>query len=170
MCIRDSQPPLGPSEGDGLLFTAPDGGVLRYSNWPKRAWYPAAVGARLGRMVDEASGKTKYQGIGFHDLRRANATGLVAAGVDVKTAQTLLGHSDSRLTLDHYAQAVTALGVAAAESRPRPHPRSHRGHRGGASRPGSNRCRRGDRPERPDVALGACCCQMASQVPSGIRT
>ena len=34
----------------------------------------------------------------------------------MKTAQTLLGHSDSRLKLDHYAQAVTELGAAAAEA------------------------------------------------------
>ena len=31
-------------------------------------------------------------------------------------------------------------------------------------------CRRGDRPERPDVAVGAGRCQVSSQVPSGIRT
>jgi hypothetical protein len=69
----------------------------------------------LGRMVkNKATGKTRYVGLGFHDLRRANATGLVAAGVDVKTAQGLLGHSDSRLTLDHYAQVVTELSEAAA--------------------------------------------------------
>jgi integrase len=56
------------------------------------------------------------EGLGFHDLRRANATGLVAAGVDVKTAQGLLGHSDSRLTLDHYAQVVLELAALAAEA------------------------------------------------------
>jgi site-specific recombinase XerD len=48
--------------------------------------------------------------------RRANATGLVAAGVDVKTVQGLLGHSDSPLTLDHYAQVVTELAALAAEA------------------------------------------------------
>ena len=32
----------------------------------------------------------------------------------MKTAQGLLGHSDSRLTLDHYAQVVTELSEAAA--------------------------------------------------------
>jgi hypothetical protein len=41
----------------------------------------------------------------------------VAAGVDVKTAQGLLGHSDSRLTLDHYAQVVTELSEAAASAK-----------------------------------------------------
>ena len=72
---------------------------------------------RLGRMVkDQVIGKVRYDGLGFHDLRRANATGLVAKGGDVKTAQGLLGHSDSRLTLDHYAQVVTEQGEAAAKA------------------------------------------------------
>lgn len=103
------------SDREALLFTAPGGGVLRYSNWVRRCWYPAAVGAGVGRMVeDEASGKVRYEGIGFHDLRRANATGLVAEGVDVKTAQAMLGHSEARLTLDVYAQSVAAMGEAAA--------------------------------------------------------
>jgi hypothetical protein len=54
--------------------------------------------------------------LGFHDLRRANATGLVAEGVDIKTAQALLGHSNAQLTLGLYAQAVVSLGAAAVES------------------------------------------------------
>ena len=41
----------------------------------------------------------RYDGAGFHDPRRANATNLVLANVDPKTAQTRLGHSDPRLTL-----------------------------------------------------------------------
>ena len=45
-------------------------------------------------MTDEATEKVRYEGLGFHDLRRAHATGLLAEGVDVKTAQTLLGHSE----------------------------------------------------------------------------
>jgi hypothetical protein len=36
--------------------------------------------------------------------------------VDVKTAQTVLGHLDARLTLDHYAQAVTEQRRAAADA------------------------------------------------------
>jgi hypothetical protein len=34
----------------------------------------------------------------------------------VKTAQTVLGHSDARLTLDHYAQVVTEQQRAAADA------------------------------------------------------
>jgi integrase len=102
---------------DALLFTAPDGGMLRYSNWLRRVWYPATVAAGLGQLVeDEATGRTRYVGLGFHDLRRANATGLVAEGVDIKTAQAMLGHSNVQLTVGLYAQAVVSLGAAAAES------------------------------------------------------
>jgi len=50
------------------------------------------------------TGQNRYVGVTFHDLRRANATALVHAGVDMKTAQARLGHSDPRLTLGVYAQ------------------------------------------------------------------
>jgi integrase len=77
----------------------------------------ATNAAGMGRLAeDEASGRRHYVGLGFHDLRRASATSLVAAGVDVKTAQTVLGHSDAQLTLDHYAQVVTEQQRAAADA------------------------------------------------------
>ncbi len=91
--------------------------MLRYSNWLRRQWYPAAVAAGVGAMVeDEQTGRTRYEGLGFHDLRRANATGLVAAGVDVKTAQAVLGHTDARVTLELYAQVVTEQHRKAADA------------------------------------------------------
>jgi integrase len=101
---------------EALLFTSPGGGPLRYTNWLP-SWYPATIAAGSGRLVEgEASGRRHYVGLGFHDLRRASATSLVAAGVDVKTAQAVLGHSDARLTLDHYAQVVTEQQRAAADA------------------------------------------------------
>lgn len=80
-------------DSQSLVFTSAGGGALDYSNWRRRVWLPA---------VREAG----VPGAGFHDLRRTNATQLVVAGVDVKTAQTRLGHADPRLTLAVYAQAV----------------------------------------------------------------
>ncbi|HLJ07113.1 MAG TPA: site-specific integrase, partial [Acidimicrobiia bacterium] len=65
---------------DAFVFAAPGGAPLDYTNWRRRIWKPATVKAGL-------------EGLTFHDLRRANATGLVAEGVDVKTAQARLGHS-----------------------------------------------------------------------------
>ena len=47
---------------------------------------------------------------------RASATCVVAAGVVVKTAQSVLGHTDPRVTLDHDAQVVTERQQAAADA------------------------------------------------------
>jgi integrase len=85
-----------------FVFVGPDGGPLEYSNFRRRVWMPACQAAGLPGLV-------------FHDLRRANATGLVAEGVDLKTAQTRLGHSDPRLTLAVYAQATTEADQLAAD-------------------------------------------------------
>jgi integrase len=93
---------LTASDLDRLLFEAPRGGPLRYSNWLRRVWHPATLAAGC-------------QGAGFHDLRRANATAMVARGIDVKTAQTRLGHSDPRITLAIYAQAVEESDRRAAD-------------------------------------------------------
>jgi integrase len=83
---------LTAADADELIFPAPEGGPLDYSCWRRRVWLPACAKANLPSLT-------------FHDLRRANATALVLGGVDLKTAQTRLGHSDPRLTLAVYAQA-----------------------------------------------------------------
>ena len=88
---------------DRFLFEAPAGGPLRYSNWRARVWLPAITTAG-------------HAGAGFHDLRRTNATIMVAENVDMKTAQLRLGHSDPRLTLALYAQAVEGADRRAAET------------------------------------------------------
>jgi integrase len=93
---------LTAADADRFLFEWPSGGHLTYSTW-RKTWL---------RAVDRAG---LPKGFGFHDLRRANATGLVADGVDVRTAQTRLGHADVRLTLELYAQATTEADRAAAE-------------------------------------------------------
>jgi integrase len=84
-----------------FVFAAPGGAPLDYTNWRRRIWKPATVKAGL-------------DGLTFQDLRRANATGLVAEGVDVRTAQARLGHSDPRLTLAIYAQATGEADRSAA--------------------------------------------------------
>ena len=75
------------------MFVSPAGGPLEYAHWRGREWLPATEAAGL-------------LGLHFHDLRRANATMLVAEGVDPKTAQRRLGHADIRMTLGVYAQAL----------------------------------------------------------------
>jgi hypothetical protein len=88
-------------------------------------------------------------------------TELVAAGVDVKTAQAVLGHSDSWVTLDFYAQVVTeqhkaAVNATAARSSIPP-----RGADAGCRRP---------KPARATVPKrGERACDQALSVESGGR-
>lgn len=91
---------------NAFVFTAPDGGPLRQDNWRRRVWIPALETAGLAKATPRP---------GFHDLRRAVGTALVGGGVDPKTAQKRLGHSDVRTTLALYARAVEANDQNAAE-------------------------------------------------------
>jgi len=75
---------------------------------PLRSWLPR----RHQALTGDDSGTHRST----HDLQRANATGLVAEEVDIKTAQAMLGHSNVQLTDGLYAQAVVNLGAPAAES------------------------------------------------------
>jgi integrase len=90
------------ADSDAYVFASPDAEPLEYSNFRYRHWLPACEAAGL-------------KGLQFHDLRRANATGLVAEGVDLNTAQSRLGHSDPRLTLAIYAQKTTEADRQAAD-------------------------------------------------------
>lgn len=94
---------LGPEDSEAFVFADAHGGPLHYSNWRTRVWIPACEAAGCSRA-------------GFHDLRRANATGMVAELVDVKTAQQRLGHSDVRMTLGLYAQAVAEADRRASDA------------------------------------------------------
>jgi len=55
-------------------------------------------------------------GLRFHDLRSLAATALVASGADVKTAQTRLGDSSARMTLDVYARATVDADRSATDT------------------------------------------------------
>jgi integrase len=88
---------------DALVFVGKRGAPLGHSNFRERAWKPA----------------TKAAGVPWatpHDLRRWHATQLVLSGVDPKTAQARLGHSNIVLTLDVYARATRAGDEAAASA------------------------------------------------------
>jgi integrase len=76
---------------DTLLFVTPEGRPLDYTNWRRRTW-------------SQACEKAKQPALRFHDLRSLATTALVAAGVDMKTAQTRLGHSSPQVTLGIYAR------------------------------------------------------------------
>lgn len=47
-----------------------------------------------------------FESLRFHELRHTQATQLLANGVDVKTVQTRMGHSNASITLNWYAHAL----------------------------------------------------------------
>jgi integrase len=94
---------LNASNPADLVFTTKTGTPLSYTNWRRRVWVPACETAKLG-------------GLRFHDLRSMAASALVAAGVDVKTAQTRLGHSSPSVTLGIYARMTADADRAAASA------------------------------------------------------
>jgi integrase len=79
----------GKAPGD-LLFTAPEGGVLRNTNFRPRIFDPAADKAGL-------------PGLTPHELRHTAASLAIAAGANVKAVQQMLGHASAAMTLDIYA-------------------------------------------------------------------
>lgn len=104
---------LTAADADAFLFTTTAGTPLAYNNWRCRVWLPALKRATTDRPG--VKGCPGLVGVQFHDLRRTNATLLMSSGVDAKTAQSRLGHSDPRLTLAIYAQVVEDADKSAAE-------------------------------------------------------
>ncbi len=80
-----------PDNPEALIFTAPQGGPLRYSNFRRAVWDPARI--RAGEDLDD---------ITPHHLRHTCASLMRAAGADVKAIQQQLGHRNASVTLDTY--------------------------------------------------------------------
>ena len=81
---------------DHLVFTAPDGGYIRRTNWRRRVWEPALRQAGLA-------------GITPHDLRHFGAAVAIAAGAHPKMIQERLGHASITTTLDVYGHLFPSL-------------------------------------------------------------
>jgi integrase len=86
---------------EGWMFTTREGGPLQPRH-VQRVW------ERLLRAAEIAPR-------GFHQLRKTFASLLVEHGVDVRTAQLLLGHADVRMTLEVYTRTSSLARSHAAE-------------------------------------------------------
>jgi integrase len=64
----------------------------------------------LKKVIRPAITRAKIKGkvIGWHSFRHSLATNLRSLGVDVKVAQELLRHANSRITMNLYTRAVSA--------------------------------------------------------------
>jgi integrase len=79
----------GADERD-LVFTAPEGGVSRNTNFRPR-------------FFDLPLRRPGCPGLTPHELRHTAASLAVAAGANVKAVQQMLGHASAAMTLDVYA-------------------------------------------------------------------
>ncbi|RAO02171.1 Tyrosine recombinase XerC-like [Micromonospora noduli] len=86
----------------GYVFTSPDGLPL----------HPGYLTQRLRLLVNRAG----LPPIRLHDLRHGAATLAHSAGVDIKTIQHQLGHSNIRLTADTYTSVLPPAARQAAEA------------------------------------------------------
>lgn len=80
---------------EDLVFTGPDGGVLRSNNVRRRAFAAA--------LREVQSADADFPTITPHDLRHTAASLAVSAGANVKAVQRMLGHASAAMTLDVYA-------------------------------------------------------------------
>ncbi|MEB3371922.1 site-specific integrase [Saccharopolyspora mangrovi] len=85
----------------GKLFTRPDGSALN----------PNQVSNRFHALTARAG----LPPIRVHDLRHCAATFALAAGVDMKLVQTMLGHSTLAMTSDIYTAVLPEVAREAAE-------------------------------------------------------
>ena len=120
--VRDLRQHLAATgrRGSDFLFTSPEGGQLRQSNFYRRTFKPS---------VKSTEGVP--DGLRFHDLRHTCAALLIAQGAHPKAIQERLGHSSIEVTMDTYghlyesadealADALEGVHAAALASRPRP--------------------------------------------------
>ena len=93
---------MGPKFKDsGLVFSQANGAGYR----------PESLTQMWNRFLE----KNNLKKIRFHDLRHSCATAMLEAGVDPKTVQVRLGHSDISMTLNVYTHCTPTMDRSAAQ-------------------------------------------------------
>lgn len=92
---------LGVRQSSDTLVCAHPDGSLMHPRWISKKWAKAIKESGLPRR-------------GFHHLRHAHATQLLASGVHVKVASERLGHSTTGITMDLYQHVMPGMQEDAA--------------------------------------------------------
>jgi len=85
------------------LFTSPEGGYLRATNFRRRVWKPA-----VSKSVGEP--------MRVHDLRHSHVALLIEQGVHPAVVASRLGHTSVRTVLDVYGHLYEGLDRDAADA------------------------------------------------------
>jgi integrase len=101
----DLVPLVANRDGEALVFTAAQGGPVRYRIFWRTVWDPARKAAGL-------------PGVRFHDLRHTAIAQLIAAGVPLTAVSRRVGHTSISVTSDVYGHLMPELdaGIVAAAS------------------------------------------------------
>ena len=91
----------GRTRRDQLVFTAPDGGPLRATNFRRRVWAPAIKATGL-------------DGLTFHGLRHSAVGFMIAQNVSPRVIQRRTGHSSIRTTFDVYGRVLPEVDESVA--------------------------------------------------------
>jgi integrase len=83
----------GRTKPDQLVFTGPEGGPLRATNFRLRVWAPAVKAAGLDKLT-------------FHGLRHSAIGFMIAQNVSPRVIQRRAGHSSVRTTFDVYGRVL----------------------------------------------------------------
>jgi len=75
-------------------------------------YHPDSLTTKWRRFLSHSN----LPNIRFHDLRHSNATALMAAGVNPRTVQKLLGHSDVSITLNTYTHVLPSMEQEAVDT------------------------------------------------------
>jgi integrase len=85
---------------DAFVFTGPDGGPMRHTNFYRRHYKKAVIEARLDPRTR------------FHDLRHTAAALMIAEGAHLLAVKERLGHSSIQVTADRYGHLFPSLEEA----------------------------------------------------------
>ncbi len=97
----------GGANADALVFTSPEGGIMRHGLFMRRVWYPTIKGDNKRKI--KAALPTELHGLRFHDLRHTCASLFIAQGAHPKIIQERLGHASITTTMDRYGHLFDGL-------------------------------------------------------------
>ena len=98
----------------GLVFADRKGGVLDARNLLRRHFRPALERAKVG-PEEKRLEAARVKELRLYDLRHGFATAALEAGADVRTTADLMGHANTRMTMEVYQHVSDARKREAAE-------------------------------------------------------
>jgi len=100
------------------LRTGRDDGALVFGRTATAPFIPSTVRRRaLAAWEPRDCEEKRHEPIGLHEARHTLASTMIAAGADLKTLSTCMGHSSITITIDRYGHLLPGSEEAAAAAK-----------------------------------------------------